>query len=631
MALVTLRGVNVGFGGPALLEHADLQIEQGERICLVGRNGTGKSTLLKVICGDLTPDDGKMESQQNVRIAYLPQEVPENLPETVFDVVVGGLGGRGRLIAEHHQLSMRLAEAYSASLAAELDGVQREIEAAGGWQMNQQAEAVISRMMLDPKARFRTLSGGMSRRVLLARALVSDPHLLLLDEPTNHLDIAAISWMEEFLLGFSGALLFVTHDRALLRALATRIIELDRGRLTSWPGDYDVYLKRKEAALASEARQDALFDKRLAQEEVWIRQGIKARRTRDEGRVRALMEMREMRKARRGVTGTARMRLHDEELSGRLVIDARGVSHAYGQEPVIADFSTTILRGDKVGILGPNGAGKTTLLKILLGQLKPDSGKVSIGTHLDVAYFDQHRVQLDDEKSVQDNVGQGSSKITINGKSRHVIGYLQDFLFSPARARAKVKTLSGGERNRLLLAKLFTKPANLLVMDEPTNDLDVETLELLEELLLDFPGTLLLVSHDRAFIDNIVTSTLAFEGGGRIGEYVGGYDDWLRQRRPNDLPGPAVKQAAVKERPHPRKSPDRPKRLGYKEQRELSQLPQRIEEIEAEVQGLYCSMADPGFYKRDGVEIAATQHRLQGLERELAQCYRRWEQLESMQ
>ena len=628
MALVTLRSVNVGFGGPALLESINLQIEKGERVCLVGRNGTGKSTLMKVICGDIAPDDGIMEFQQDMRIAYLPQEVPGNLPDSVFDVVVSGLGEQGRLIAKYHHLSVRLAEQYSAALANELDGVQREIESAGGWRMNRQAEAVISRMMLDPDAQFKNLSGGLSRRVLLARALVGDPHLLLLDEPTNHLDIEAIRWMEEFLLGFSGALLFVTHDRALLRALATRIIELDRGRLTSWPGDYDVYLKRKEAALESEARQSALFDKKLAQEEIWIRQGIKARRTRDEGRVRALLEMRERRKARRGITGKARMQLHDEAISGKLVIDAQGVSHGYGGVPVIADLSTTILRGDKVGILGPNGAGKTTLLKILLGQLKPDSGKVSLGTRLDIAYFDQHRAQLDEEKSVQDNVGQGSTKITINGKSRHVIGYLQDFLFSPARARAPVKTLSGGERNRLLLARLFTKPANLLVMDEPTNDLDVETLELLEELLLDFPGTLLLVSHDRAFINNIVTSTLVFEGNGRVNEYVGGYDDWLRQREANKTATPAAKPAEIRQ--PPRKSPRRAQKLGYKEQRELSQLPQRIENIEADVRRHYAAMADPDFYKRDGTEIQAAKQRLQSLEQELAECYRRWEQLESM-
>jgi len=627
MALVTLRGIHVGFGGPALLEHIDLHIDQGERVCLVGRNGTGKSTLMKVICGSLVPDDGKVEYLQNIRIAYLPQEVPENLPESVFDVVVSGLGAQGRLIAKYHQLSARLADGHSAGLITELDSVQREIEAVGGWQMNQQADAVISRMELDPDERFKNLSGGMARRVLLARALVNDPQLLLLDEPTNHLDIEAIRWLEEFLLGFSGALLFVTHDRALLRALATRIVELDRGRLTSWPGDYDVYLKRKEAALEAEARQNALFDKKLAQEEIWIRQGIKARRTRDEGRVRELLAMREKRNARRGITGKARMRLHDEELSGKLVIDAEGVSCSYDGKPVIADFSTTILRGDKVGILGPNGAGKTTLLKILLGQAKPDRGKVSLGTRLDIAYFDQHRAQLEEEKSVQDNVGQGSTKITINGKSRHVIGYLQDFLFSPARARAQVKTLSGGERNRLLLAKLFTKHANLLVMDEPTNDLDVETLELLEELLLDYPGTLLLVSHDRAFINNIVTSTLVFEGDGRVNEYVGGYDDWLRQSRSNNIPMPAIKKTEAKQRP--RKPAVQSQKLGYKEQRELSQLPQRIESIEAEVRQIYSTMADSDFYKKEGVVIAAARQRLQTLEQELGDCYQRWEQLES--
>jgi ATP-binding cassette subfamily F protein uup len=630
MGLVTLRGISVGFGGPGLLEHVDLQIDAGERVCLVGRNGVGKSTLMKVICGLITPDDGKIEYQQGIRLAYLPQDIPDGLPDTVFDMVSGGLGDQGRLIADYHRLSGRLAEGAGAALINELDRVQRELEAAGAWQIKQRVESILSRMSLDADARFRDLSGGLARRVLLARALVNEPHLLLLDEPTNHLDIDAIRWLEEFLLGFTGALLFVTHDRVLLRALATRIVDLDRGRVTSWPGDYGVYLQRKEAALEAEAAQNAIFDKKLAQEEVWIRQGIKARRTRDEGRVQALMKMRETRMARRELTGKVKMRLNEQELSGRLVVDAEDVWYSRGQTTIIKDFSVTILRGDKVGVLGPNGVGKTTLLKVLLGTLKPDRGKVRLGTRLEVAYFDQHRAQLEDDKTVRDNIGQGSSKVMVNGKPRHVIGYLQDFLFSAQRARALVKTLSGGERNRLLLARLFTKPANLLVMDEPTNDLDVETLELLEDLLADYSGTLLLVSHDRAFINNIVTSTLVFEAGGSIEEYVGGYDDWLRQRRTRDAPQPSRRQDKPKPPTKTDTATPRGKKLSYKDQRELSLLPQRIEEIEVELKSVHDALADRAFYKNDGAQIAAATRKLQDLEQLLAECYRRWEELEAM-
>ncbi|HKJ22492.1 MAG TPA: ATP-binding cassette domain-containing protein, partial [Gammaproteobacteria bacterium] len=578
MALVTLRDVSLAFGAVPVLDHVQLKIESGERVCLIGRNGMGKSTLMKLICGDPAPDAGILEYQQDIRLAYLPQEVPRGLTGSVFDVVADGLGEQGRLIAEYHHISHRLAGGQTQALLNDLARVQHDLEAAGGWHVTQQVEATLSRMALDPEAEFSRLSGGLARRVLLARALVNDPQLLLLDEPTNHLDIEAIQWLQEFLLQFSGALLFVTHDRMLLRALATRIIELDRGHLESYPGNYDVYLKRKEEALKAEASQNALFDKRLAQEEAWIRQGIKARRTRNEGRVRALEQMREARRARRDMMGRARLKTQDHELSGRVVIEAEGVSYSYGDQPVIRDFSATILRGDKVGILGPNGAGKSTLLQLLLGRLKPDQGRVKLGTRLEVAYYDQHRSQLEEQKSVRENVSQGSDKVTVNGRTRHVISYLQDFLFSPARARVAVQSLSGGERNRLLLAKLFTRASNLLVMDEPTNDLDVETLELLEELLVDYPGTLLLVSHDRSFINNIVTSTLVLEGGGRVNEYVGGYDDWLRQRAA--LTPPAEPRPA-KTKDSPKRERARPAGLGYKEQRELAGLPGRIDEIEA--------------------------------------------------
>jgi len=639
MALLTLRGVSVGFGGPALLEEIDLQVEPAERVCLVGRNGAGKSTLMKLICGDLAADDGEIWRRQGLRIARLTQEVPRELSGLVFDVVAAGLGEQGALLSEYHRISQRLGDGEGSALLADLERVQHDLEAGGGWQLRQRVETVLSRLALGPDRDFSELSGGIKRRVLLARALVVEPDLLLLDEPTNHLDIQAINWLEEFLLGFGGALLFVTHDRMLLRKLATRIIELDRGRLTSWPGDYELYLRRKQAALEAEAGQDALFDKKLAEEEAWVRQGIKARRTRNEGRVRALLDMREQRRARRAATGKVRMRLHEGDLSGRLVAEADGVSHSYDGRPLIQGFSTTILRGDKVGIIGPNGSGKTTLLRILLGELTPQHGKVRLGTKLEVAYFDQLRGQLNEEQSVRDNVGGGSDKVTINGKTRHVISYLQDFLFSPARARTPVKALSGGERNRLLLARLFTRPANVLVLDEPTNDLDVETLELLEELLLDYPGTLVLVSHDRAFINNVVTSTLVLEGEGRVNEYVGGYDDWLRQR--GVAPAASSGQSASEKRAGARKAakrnvgdmtsrPSARAGFGYKQQRELEALPQHIEVLENELEELHRAMSESAFYQQPGEAIVAARTKSESLERELGEAYRRWEALEAL-
>ena len=530
MPLISLQAITLSYGLPPLLDGIDLSIERGERICLIGRNGTGKSTLLKVISGEVQADGGERRVPQGVVIARLTQELPKEAVGCVFDVVAGGLGTLGALIQEWFDLSHHLIGGDEAASLERLSRVQHELEAAGGWDLEQRVERVISRLGLDPTAAFAALSGGLQRRVLLARALVMEPDLLLLDEPTNHLDIASIDWLEGFLLDYPGAILFVTHDRSFLRRLATRILELDRGALTDWPGDYDNYLRRREERQNAEAQAFARFDRKLSDEEVWIRQGIKARRTRNEGRVRALKSLREERRARREQGGTARIRLDEAERSGRLVVEALGVDYTWGDKPVIKGLDTLILRGDKIGIIGPNGAGKSTLLKLLLGEIAPQAGEIRRGTNLQVAYFDQLRAQLDETRSVQDNVAGGSDQVEVGGQSRHVLSYLKDFLFSPERARQPVCALSGGERNRLLLAKLFTRPANLLVLDEPTNDLDAETLELLEELLLDFQGTILLVSHDRALLDNVVTGTLVLEGEGRVRDYVGGYSDWLRQR-----------------------------------------------------------------------------------------------------
>jgi len=627
MALVSLQGVNVSFGGPLLLEGVDLSIDRGERVCLVGRNGTGKSTIMRLITGEVKPDAGKIVYQQGLSITLLTQEVPQALSGGVFDIVTSAFGEQGKLLAEYHRVSARLAHDHSNKLMAELEDVQHRFEVTGGWQMQQRVETILSRLQLPEDAEFSRLSGGLKRRVLLAKALAGEPDILLLDEPTNHLDIDSIAWLEQFLLEFGGTLLFVTHDRALLKKLATRIVDLDRGRLTSWPGNYQAYLERKQAALDAEAVENAKFDKKLAAEEVWIRQGVKARRTRNEGRVRALKELRRIRSERREVTGAARMQMQDAERTGKVVIEANNVTPSYGGRPVIRDFSTTIIRGDKVGIIGPNGSGKTTLLKILLGELDPQTGTVKLGTNLEVAYLDQHRVQLDDEKTVQDNVANGSDHVTVGGNRRHVIGYLGDFLFEPARARSPVKVLSGGERNRLLLAKLFTKPSNVLVLDEPTNDLDIETLDLLEELLMDYPGTVLLVSHDRAFINNVVTSTLVLEGGGRVNEYVGGYDDWLRQRR-MEVPAAPLKQEAQKAALRTHK--EKPRKLTFKEIKELETLPQRIEDLENEQRQLHASMADPDFYRESGNKVTEFKARLEMVEKELAGAYKRWEDLEAV-
>ncbi len=596
MALLSLRDVSLAFGGPKLLDGVNWQIERGDRVCLLGRNGEGKSTLLKLIEGGLKPDEGEVIRQQGLQIARLPQEVPE---------------GRGGSVAEE----------VAAGLGEEVTGPDYRVD------------AVLSRMSLDGSAVFSALSSGMKRRVLLARSIVGEPDILLLDEPTNHLDIESIRWLEETLMRYGGTLVFVTHDRAFLSRLATRIAELDRGRLDDWACDYPTFVERKEQLLAAEERQAALFDKKLAQEEVWIRKGIQARRTRNEGRVRALKAMREERRKRRERQGTARLQAQEADRSGQLVIEAKGAGFGYSTgdgegRTVLRDLTTTIMRGDKIGIIGPNGSGKTTLLRLLLGELAPGEGTIRHGTNLNVAYFDQLKTTLDEEKTVQQNVSEYDT-IAIGDQRRHIIGYLQDFLFPPERSRTLVKFLSGGERSRLLLAKLFTKPSNVLVLDEPTNDLDIETLELLESLLVDYQGTVLLVSHDRAFLNDVVTSTLAIEADGQVKEYDGGYDDYLRQRK-SEAPIEVKSAAAPEAPPSAKQAADRPRKLSNKEQRELQELPARIESLELARAGLHDAMAEPDFYRKDGAAIAEAKSRLETLESELAAAYERWEALEGM-
>jgi len=643
MPLIQLQRVDYSVGGPLLLENVDLAIEPNERVCIVGRNGEGKSTLLRLIAGDIKPDDGEVRVQGGMRIARLAQEVPQDTSGSVFDVVAAGLGELGTLLARYHHLIAEHGD------LATLGAVQAQIEAQHGWDLDRRVTQVIERLELPADVDFAALSGGMKRRVLLAQALVRAPDLLLLDEPTNHLDIEAIAWLEEFLRSAEFSIVFVTHDRSFLRALATRIVEIDRGQVTSWPGDYENYLRRREERLHAEALANALFDKKLAQEEVWIRQGIKARRTRNEGRVRAPSERGRERAQRRELGGAAKMALTSAQASGRKVIEAKHVDYAWrdaagADRVILSDFTTTIMRGDRVGIIGPNGSGKSTLLQLLLGQLQPQRGEITPGTSLQTAYFDQHRTALREDWNALDNVAEGREYIELEGQRKHVLGYLQDFLFSPERARAPITRLSGGERNRLLLARLFAQPSNLLVMDEPTNDLDVETLELLEEMLAAYSGTLLLVSHDREFIDNVVTSTLVLEGEGRVGEYVGGYNDWLRQkpadstsRRSGESRNP-VPLADAKEKtldPGLRRDDEQEqgstpvkRKLSYKDARELEQLPARIEALETEIAARTEAMHDPSFYKQDAAAIAAANQALAKLQAELDTAYQRWQLLE---
>jgi len=642
MPLITLDKACLSYGHVALLDKADLLIDSGERIALIGRNGEGKSTLMKVLLGEATLDDGSIWRTASLKVSYLMQEVPSDEERSVFEVVASGVEKVGGLITDYHNVVHKLAdvtdEKESMRLVEQLNNYQNELERLDGWSLEQRVESVISKLSLPEDALVSSLSGGYKRRVMLARALVCEPDILLLDEPTNHLDIESILWLEEFLKGYNGTILFVSHDREFIKKLATRIIELDRGNITSWPSNYENYLVKKEEFLAIEADHNAKFDKRLADEEKWIRKGIKARRTRNEGRVRALEAMRKEHAQRRNLQGKAKLNIDKSENSGRIVSEVLKASFAYDDKVIINEFSTKIMRGDKIGIIGANGSGKSTLIKLLLGELKPTAGKVKMGTNLEVAYFDQNRADFDLNASVMANLNHGRDRVMVNGKDRHVIGYLQDFLFPPARVMSPVKTLSGGERNRLLLARLFIKPANLLVLDEPTNDLDVETLELLEELLLNFEGTLLLVSHDRKFLDNIVTSTIVMEGDGRVNEYVGGYNDYLRQR---SEPMKAIPQGDSKDKKKPlststasansvktapAKSPE--KKLNYNEQRELKLLPERIEKLEIEQKEITLLTSDPDFYKKEKFVINKATKRLTEIQEELAKAYARWEELD---
>ncbi len=600
MALITVTNLSIGFRGPPLLDDVSCQVESKERIALLGRNGAGKTTLLRILSGQIEPDSGRVAFAPGAKVALLPQDVPQDIAGAVRGVIASGLP------SDHHAIE-------------------------SGWQGEQQVDRIVAEMDLPATALFEALSSGMKRRVLLARALVASPEVLLLDEPTNHLDVDAINWLEDFLKRSSATLIFVTHDRMFMAHLATRILEIDRGRLFDWTCDYDTFIVRKQDLLAAEEKQNALFDKKLAEEEVWIRQGIKARRTRNEGRVRALEQMRRLRSERRSAGGKVRLAIQEGQRSGALVAELEDVVFGYGDRTIVRDLSTTVMRGDKIGIFGPNGAGKTTLLRLMLGQLKPGAGTVRLGTNLQIAYSDQLRQQLNPETSVQENVGDGYDTVSINGKARHVIGYLEEFLFSPERSRTLVRFLSGGECNRVLLAKLFAKPANVIVLDEPTNDLDAETLELLESRLVEFPGTVLVVSHDRAFLNNVVTSTIVFEDDGPK-EYVGGYDDWLRQRnqRASDLAtapsGAPAKLATF--RPTDSASPSRKRRLSYKEQQELSALPAAVEQLDGQIGELHEAMARDDFYRQSREVIAAQQAQLKALEAELAAAYQRWETLE---
>ncbi|MBU3071237.1 ATP-binding cassette domain-containing protein [Aestuariicella sp. G3-2] len=643
MSLIELKKASLHYGTRILLDGIDLSIDKGQRVCLIGRNGAGKSSLLKVLSGDVLLDDGSVWRQPTLKVARLEQDLPEADDLSVYDVVSSGLNEVGALLAEYHRLLSHIEEEGALDKLAR---VQQGIDSQDGWSLQQRVETVITKLDLPADKTMAELSGGWRRRVALAKALVIEPDLLLLDEPTNHLDVLAIEWLEKQVLEFRGAVVFITHDRSLLQSLATDIVELDRGHIRSWHGDYKSFLEFREQQLLEEERHNALFDKRLAEEESWIRQGIKARRTRNEGRVRALKAMRVERSERRERQGNAKIEINAGGLSGKLVAQLENVSHRFSDEAawVIDRFTSTVIRGDRIGFIGPNGAGKSTLLKIILGQLTPTEGKVQCGTNIEIAYFDQLRDQLDLEKNAVDNVSEGRDSITIGDRTRHIISYLSDFLFTGDRARTPLKALSGGERNRVLLAKLFSKPSNLLVLDEPTNDLDVETLELLEEILAQFDGTILLVSHDRAFLDNVVTSTIAFEGNGKVREYVGGYEDWIRQggrwnseqatagadnAKPVDTQE-KDKKTSINEGGGAAETAPSKTKLSYKLQRELNSLPAEIESLEERVSEIEAEMAEPGFYEQDHQAIDAVVQKLSDVQTELEAKYARWDELEAM-
>ena len=625
MALISIQELTHSYGDPLLLDKINYQLEKNERVALIGRNGEGKTTLLNLMANTLKPDSGKVVYEKGVKVGYLPQQIASELDGRVFDIVLAGLGTRAEIFNEYQEISRKLETNYSEELLKKLNDLQLNLEQTDSWKIYNEVSFILSKLKLDPDKEFSEMSGGQKRRVLLARALVRHPDVLLLDEPTNHLDIDSINWLEGFLKDYRGTLFFITHDRAFMDKIANKIVELDRGRLLNWKCDYKNYLVHKEEQIRSEDKERHLFDKKLAEEEVWIRRGIRARRTRNEGRVRALKKLREEKRSQRQRVGKVRFKTPDTYMSGRLIAETTEVSHKYDNDYLIRDFSTQVMRGDKIGLIGPNGAGKTTLLKILLGKLTPSSGKVEVGTNLEVAYFDQHRAELDEAKTVMENLSGGSTSLNINGKTVHIVSYLQDFLFSADRARSSVKSLSGGERNRLLLALLFSKPSNLLVMDEPTNDLDIETLELLEELLIDYQGTILIVSHDRVFLDNVVTSTMVFEGNGQVMEYPGGYEDWINQQV-NEK-----QETNSERRPRNKKvKTEKAKKLSFKEKKDLDEMPLLIEKLEKEQSELYTLMSDPEYFKKSPEDMKLNDDRSDQIKQELATAYDRWEYLDQL-
>ncbi|UPR56767.1 ABC transporter ATP-binding protein [Vibrio sp. ED004] len=635
MALLTIHNGQLAFGDHPLLDRADFALQENERVCLVGRNGAGKSTLMKILSGNIIMDDGKMQITQDVVVSRLEQDPPRNEQGTVYDYVAGGLAEIGEQLKIYHDLLDLIATDPSEKNLNRLTRVQEQLDHANAWRFEDRVSNVLAALKLTAETKLTDLSGGWQRKAALARALVCDPDVLLLDEPTNHLDVATIEWLEGFLKDFRGSIIFISHDRAFIKSMATRIVDLDRGKLSSFPGDYENYLVEKEEALRVEEMQNAEFDKKLAQEEVWIRQGIKARRTRNEGRVRALKKLREERLNRREVQGKAVIQIDDGQRSGKIVFEAENLNFGFEGKEIVKDFSFNIMRGDRIALIGPNGCGKSTVLKLLLDQLKPDSGRLHCGTKLEVAYFDQYREILDPEKSVIDNLADGKQEVTVGGRERHALSYLQDFLFSPKRARTPVKALSGGEKNRLLLARIFLKSNNLLILDEPTNDLDIETLELLEDLLANYQGTLLLVSHDRQFVDNTVMTSWIFEGNGVIEEFVGGYHDAQQQRKQaleyRQVEKPSKPEKVVEETPKTAPVKAKPKKLSYKLQRELEALPMRLEELETQIETLQEEVNDPNFFSKPVEQTQPVLDKLSAAEQELEVAFERWEELEALQ